>query len=54
MGGEQCFPMHWEELVFMTFLKFSLKCREGNSCREAASNALTGVPCVVLRPSTSV
>jgi hypothetical protein len=26
---------------FMTFLKFSLKCREGNPCREAASNALT-------------
>jgi len=25
----------------MTFLKFSLKCREGNPCREAASNALS-------------
>jgi hypothetical protein len=28
-------------VVFMTFLKFSLKCREGNPCREAASNALS-------------
>jgi hypothetical protein len=26
---------------FLTFLNFSLKCREGNPCREAASNALT-------------
>jgi hypothetical protein len=26
---------------FMIFLKFSLKCREGNPCREAASNALS-------------
>jgi hypothetical protein len=25
---------------FMIFFKFSLKCREGNPCREAASNAL--------------
>jgi hypothetical protein len=29
------------DVVFMTFLKFSLKCREGNPCREAASNALS-------------
>jgi hypothetical protein len=26
-------------VVFMTFLKFFLKCREENLCREAASNA---------------
>jgi hypothetical protein len=26
---------------FMTFLKFFLKCREGNPYRKAASNALT-------------
>jgi hypothetical protein len=25
---------------FLTFLKFFLKCKEGNPCREAASNAL--------------
>jgi len=28
-------------VVFMTFLKFFLKCREGNPCREVASNALS-------------
>jgi hypothetical protein len=61
MGGEQYFPMHWEVLFtshrmkkgkgsccsidFMTFLKFSLKCREENPCREAARNALSQTCC---------
>jgi hypothetical protein len=48
VGSEQFFPMPGNGkgkgsccgVVFMTFLKFSLKCREGNPCREAASNAL--------------
>jgi hypothetical protein len=33
-------------VVFMTFLKFFLKCREWNPCREAASNVGNPFRCI--------